>query len=164
MSALMQWVARLRRAAEVVATAMFAAIFVLFIFSIFMRYGLNRPIAWADEVNIILMIWMTFLAGALVLKEKEHVMFDIVWSAVSPPTRRAMGLLGAVLIGGLFVAAFPATWSYVNFVWRERTSVLEWRLDFVYSIYLVFVACVIIRFGWTIKTLLGKGWSEAVKD
>lgn len=43
------WLARLRRFFEIVTTLIFAAIFVIFIYAVAMRYLLDRPVAWATN-------------------------------------------------------------------------------------------------------------------
>ena len=58
---------------------MFAAIFLFFLVAIFMRYVVGRPPAWPDELNMVLLLWTTFLAEALVLTDREQVTFDAVW-------------------------------------------------------------------------------------
>ncbi len=156
--------ARIRALAALVTTLLFAAIFAIFLFAIFMRYVMQQPVTWADELNIILLLWVMFIAGALVLRDNEHVAFDISWNAAPPRGRRAMGIVAAVAFGGLFLAALPGTWSYITFLWRERTTVLEWRLDLVYSCYLVFFIAVILRFGARLVRLLGPHWRRAVDE
>ncbi len=150
--------------AEIVVTVLFAAIFVIFMYSIFMRYIMHRPVAWADELNIILLLWVMFLGGAVVLRDNEHVAFDILWQAVSPPVRRVMGIVAAVLFGGLFLAALPGTYNFITFLWREKTTVLEWRLDIVYFCFVLFIASIIIRFGAQLVRLLGKDWRKEVGE
>lgn len=155
---------RLRRAAEIAATAIFAAIFVIFLLAIAMRYGLNRPLAWTDEINVVLLIWMMFLAAAFVLRDREHVAFDIVWSAAPPAGRRAMAVLATVGVGGLFLAALPGTYGYVTFLWRERTSVLELRLDYVYFCFVIFMVSMVARYATALMRLLGRHWRVEVGD
>ena len=164
MSFLASVLARIRALAAIACTLLFAAIFLIFLVAIFMRYVVHQPVAWADELNIILLLWVMFIAGALVLRDNEHVAFDIAWNAAPPRGRRAMGILAALAFGGLFLAALPGTWSYITFLWRERTTVLEWRLDLVYACYLVFFIAVILRFGAGLERLLGPRWRRAVDE
>lgn len=164
MAALHLWLARLRALVGVIATSLFAIIFLVFLYAIAMRYLFNRPVAWADELNIILFLWVMFLAGAFVLRDNEHVAFDIVWQAAPPTGRRAMGIVAALCFGALYLAALPGTWSYITFLWRERTSVLEWRLDWVYACFLIFFVSVIVRFAASLVRLLGPGWRKQVGE
>lgn len=164
MQVLSALLARVRALAATVCTLLFAAIFLIFLYAIFMRYLVQQPVAWADELNIILLLWVMFIAGALVLRDNEHVAFDIAWNAAPPRGRRAMGIIAALAFGGLFLAALPGTWSYITFLWRERTTVLEWRLDLVYACYLVFFVAVILRFGARLVRLLGPRWRSVVDE
>lgn len=154
----------LRRAAEVVASAMFAAIFVLFIYTVFMRYVLARPPAWPDELDMVLLLWTTFIAEALVLTEREQVSFDAVYDLSGPGARRAIGLLASALIVALFLYTLPHIWSYVTFLWRERTNVLQWRLDYVYSCILVYWVAVIVRSAARFVALCGRRWRDEVSS
>ncbi len=57
--------AGLRRAAEAVSSAMFVAVFLIFNYKIASRYLWRDEPAWADEVSVILFIWIVFWASAL---------------------------------------------------------------------------------------------------
>ena len=160
--ALRQVVQRLRRYAEWVTAGMFIGIFVLFVVSVFQRYVLVQPVNWVDEAILILFLWSTFLTEALVLSEREQVTFDVVWDSAGPRTRRAIGLLAAVLVGLLFVLAAPTILSYVTFLWREKTNAMEWRLDWVYSCFLVYWLAVIVRALDKFLLLASNGWREHV--
>jgi hypothetical protein len=50
--------------------------------------------------------------------------------------------------------SFPAAWSYVTFMKVERSSYLHVRLDWMYSIFLVFIAAVIARYLWLLWCLV----------
>jgi TRAP-type C4-dicarboxylate transport system permease small subunit len=157
-----RWLARVRQFFTIVTTFLFAAIFLIFVYAIAMRYLFQRPVAWADELNIILLLWVMFIGGAFVLRDDEHVAFDIAWQAAPPKGRRVMGIVAAAGFGALFVAALPGTWSYITFLWRERTTVLQWRLDWVYACFILFFVSVILRFGAQLVRLLGSNWRAEV--
>jgi TRAP-type C4-dicarboxylate transport system permease small subunit len=52
--------AKLRQLADWIACAMFAAVFVIFNYKIFTRYFEHDEAVWADEVLVILFIWIIF--------------------------------------------------------------------------------------------------------
>jgi TRAP-type C4-dicarboxylate transport system permease small subunit len=145
-------------AARVVAALMFAAVFLIFCLKIVMRYGEHNEMAWADEVCIILFIWIIFWANAFILTNREHIKFDLVTHVVSPTVQRWMAVARSILVGGIFLFAAPATLDYIQFLWRERTPVLELRLDHVYICFGIFVVTVPIRAAWGLWRLAGKDW------
>lgn len=148
----------LRTGADLVAVLMFAAVFVIFCFKIALRYVAHESMAWADEVSIILFVWIVFWANALLLRERDHIRFDLVYVLLPERGRRVMALLRAALLGGIFLYALAPTTDYILFLWRERTAVLGWRLDQVYFCFVVFVAAVIVRAAADFVLLLTPRW------
>ena len=71
--------ARLRQLADWIACAMFAAVFVIFNYKIFTRYFEHDEAVWADEVLVILFIWIIFWANAFLVRDTEQITFDLVY-------------------------------------------------------------------------------------
>ena len=162
--ALRRRVQQFSRAAEWLTVSLFTGIFVLFIVAIVQRYVLARPVNWVDEGVLILFLWSTFLTEALVLKEREAVTFDVLYDLCGPSGRRVIGWIASALVAVLFTLAAPTIWSYVTFLWRERTSALEWRLDYVYSCFLVYWVAVIVRAIDKFVMLSRDGWEAQVSS
>jgi len=121
----------MRRAAETVAALLVAAVFLAILTGVARRYLFGVPLVWIDELGI-----------------REHVSFDLVHEALPP---RVAGLLWravCVLVAVALLAALPKLWGYISFLWRERTPALQWRLDYVYVCFALFVFAAALRFGW----------------
>jgi len=161
-TALLRALRLLRRAAEAASALAFAAIFVLFLAGIFARYVLASPLGWADELIMVVFLWLVFLTEAFVIAENEQVTFDAVYDLVGERARRVILLLGAIVTAAAFIAALPVVLDYVQFLWRERTTALQWRLDWVYSCFVVYWVAVIVRALAKLVQLLGPGWRGAV--
>jgi TRAP-type C4-dicarboxylate transport system permease small subunit len=143
-----------RTGADIVAAVMFAAVFVIFCAKIVARYGEHAEMAWADEVSSILFIWIIFWANAFILRERDHIRFDLVTHAVPPTARRWM----AIARGVLFAYVAPGTIDYILFLWRERTPVLGLRLDYVYMCFGIFIVTVPLQAAWSVVRLCGRHW------
>jgi TRAP-type C4-dicarboxylate transport system permease small subunit len=148
----------LRQGAALVSGLMFVAVFVIFVFKIATRYLEHNEPAWADEVSVILFIWIIFWANAFVVRNKEQITFDLLYQPMPERVRRMMGIARLTLIGGIFAWALPGTIDYLQFLWRERTPVLSLRLDIVYSCFGLFMIAVVVRSVWGIIQLLGPRW------
>ena len=98
----------LRRAAEFVAALIFGAIVVTFGANIVARYVFSRPIIWADELVVVLLLWVTFLTAAFVTQEREQVIFDLVYERFGPRGRRVILITGSTLLVAILGAALPA--------------------------------------------------------
>ena len=151
-----------RRSAEWIVALLFGAIVLTFGANIVARYLFSRPIIWADELVVVLLIWVTFLTTALVTQEREQVIFDLVYERLSPAGRRVMLIVGSALLAGILAAALPAVISYTAFLWRERTNVLEWRLDWVYSCFAFFLIVLVVRRFALIVGLLRADWQHTL--
>ncbi|MFI5015873.1 MAG: TRAP transporter small permease [Hyphomicrobiales bacterium] len=149
---------RLRRFAEWVARAMFALVFLIFNYKIATRYIGREEAVWADEVSVILFIWIIFWANALLLRDKQQITFDLCYRPLPDGAKRVFSLARHLLIGGIFVAALPGSLDYILFLWRERTPVLGLPLDLVYSCFGLFLAAVIARSCFAAAKLLGPKW------
>jgi len=97
---------------------------------------------------VILYLWVILWACAFVVPEKEHVMFDLVWNGVSPAIRRLMRMVGHTLIGGLAIAAIPASWEYVHFMAREKTAVLGLSFEWVFLPFILLLIALVARSGY----------------
>ena len=135
----------LRRFANAVGAGLFAALFLVFMVQVIARFGFNRPLPWTDEVAVMLYVWVILWAAAFIVPEREHVMFDLVWNAVGPRTRKAMRLAGHTMIGGLAAWALPASWDYVFFMRREGTPVLGVPFVWVFLPFVFLLAALVVR-------------------
>lgn len=136
----------LRRRAENVSAFLLLAMFVCFIVQIASRYVFNYPLGWTDEVSTLLWIWCTLWGAAFVLREKDEVRFDLIYSTASARTRCVFTVITGIAAIALFGMALPAVVAYVMFLKVERSAYLGIRLDYLYAIYVVFSVAVIVRY------------------
>jgi TRAP-type C4-dicarboxylate transport system permease small subunit len=154
-----QWVVR---AARLAASLMFACVFVAFIYKIVMRYAAGDAVAWADEISVVLFVWIIFWANAFLIEDRRQIRFDLLVRLLPPRWRRAAAIARLTVVGGLFLWALPGVLDYIAFLWRERTPVLSLRLDFVYACFGVFVVAVVLRSGIQLFHLVRPGWRDQV--
>ncbi len=138
----------LYRRAENVLAAMLAVMFFAFLLQIFFRYVMNWPTGWTNELSAILWIWMVLWGAAFVLTEQEEMRFDLIYASVSSRVRSAMFLVCAASLVFLYAISFPAVYDYVSFMKVEKTAYLKLRFDWVFSIYVIFVIAIIVRYIW----------------
>jgi TRAP-type C4-dicarboxylate transport system permease small subunit len=144
----------MRRRAENIVAVLLGVMFLAFIVQIVFRYVFNFPIGWSSELSVIAWLYMTLIGSAFWLKESEEVRFDLISGRLGPHGRRIVGLAIAVAAVVLFGMAMPATWKYVTFMKVESSSYLKIRLDYLYSVYLVFAGAIVVRYAWSIVSLL----------
>ena len=152
----------LRKLADWAACAMFVAVFLIFNYKIFTRYFEHDEAVWADEVLVILFVWIIFWTNAFLLRDKEQISFDLVYRLLPDETKRYVAIARVALIGGIFAWALPGSLDYIRFLWREHTPVLNLPLDWVYACFGIFLVAVIARAVLSGTKLLGSGWRSEI--
>src|SRR5688500_8191573 len=144
----------LRRRAENVAVAMLAVLFVAFIIQIVFRYFFNFPVGWTSELTVVMWLWLVLWGAAFVLKEDEEIRFDLISGAVWPRARMAMGIVTAMARVTLYGVSLRRSFDYITFMKVGKSSYLKIRMDWLFSIYVVFLVAVIARYLWLLSRLL----------
>ena len=157
----------LSRFAQFIAAMMMAAMFATFIIQITIRYTARLEwiaesvpfldpsrYGWTLEFCLLLWVWIVFWGNAFVVRNRDHVTFDILYGAVSPAVRKWFAIIGGVTIAFVLLVSIPATWDRFAILRLKRTATLDalfgdWiRMHHVYSIYIFFMAAVAARYLW----------------
>jgi len=153
-----------QRRSENLIAAMLGVMFVAFIVQIVFRYFFNLPTGWSTELSLVCWLWLVLWGTAFALKEKDEIRFDILLSVAGPRMRRAMAVVIAAAAVALYSISLPGTWKYVTFMKVERSSYLNIRLDWLYSIFVIFVVAIILRYLWLFwEAVRGKAQVDATE-
>jgi TRAP-type C4-dicarboxylate transport system permease small subunit len=131
--------------ARLIGAALFAALFIVFIVQVTARFVFDRPLPWTDEAAVILYVWVILWSAALIVPEREHVAFDLVWNLASPRTQKAMRIVGVLTVGGLCAWALPATADFARFMAREGTAVLGLPLVWLFAPFVLLLLSLVVR-------------------
>ncbi len=151
---------RLRLFAESVAALLFLSMFAAFLVQVFARYVMNNPIGWTQEFVLIAYIWIVFWCCAFLVRERDHITFDMAFEALPPGARRRLAIVLTAVIAVAFVVALPKTVDYIAFMKIERSPILRIRFDLLYSIFAVFMLAVIVDAIIRIKRLMSASWMD----
>ncbi|OIP86663.1 MAG: hypothetical protein AUK37_02805 [Rhodobacterales bacterium CG2_30_65_12] len=159
----MQALARIfSRLTESVAAMMMAAIFIIFILQIAVRYILGSAwvlaqfgqvidataFGWTLEAIMVLWIWTIFWGNAFIVRETDHVSFDILYHAVRPGLRKWFVIVGAVVILVALWGSIEPTWGKMKILRIKSSATLPVKMFPLYSVYFLFLAIVGLRYAW----------------
>ena len=133
--------------ADDVAIAMLSVMFLAFVLQITSRYVFNAPLGWTFELCLTMWLWTVFWGSAFCLRNQEHVRFDMLYLATTERVRRWLAGIACVVIVVVMIASAPGTWDFVSFLTIKKSGTLRIPLAYVFSIYLVFMAAVVVRYG-----------------
>lgn len=134
-----------KRIAAALGVALFAALFVVFIVQVTARFVFSRPLPWTDEAAVILYVWVILWSAALIVPEREHVAFDLVWNLAGARARKVMRVLGLLAVGGLAAWALPANVDFAHFMAREGSPVLGLPLVWLFVPFVLLLAALVVR-------------------
>lgn len=69
---------------EILASFFLALIVLLSGYGVVMRYFLNTPSAWVEEICVVFFIWFTFLASSALCKNNELIRIDYLLTKIPP--------------------------------------------------------------------------------
>ena len=163
---------RLSRVAEAIAAIALAAIFIVFLLQIFTRYSGKlsqwmpvenlslwmseiEPLRWTVYLISLLWVWLIFLGCSFVVRERDHVAFDILYQAAPPRLRKIMTILGAIILIAVMLISLPATWDAImanRLMDLKKLQTLRMpitgdkiAIKWLFFPYLVLMAAIIIR-------------------
>ncbi|MBL3702788.1 TRAP transporter small permease subunit [Sulfitobacter sp. BDSS02] len=148
MSTPSQPIRTLRGLAEAVPAILLATMFVCFIIQVFMRYVMNSPVGWTVEVCVIAWLWILLWGQSVSAEEVDEIRFDIVYGSVRTEVRRWFRIIFSILLVGIYAWSLPALWDFVTFMKIQKTSYLDIRFNWVYSIALIFSVVSVLRYAW----------------
>lgn len=161
MKTLLKW---FTRGTEFIAAAMLAAMFLTFLLQIYSRYVLRAPFGWTVEFSLILWVWVVFFGNAFIVRERDHVKFDILYLMAPRGVRRVLALVSAAAIVVGMAWSFLPTWDYIDWMKIRKTATFEnpftgskIPLRTIFSIYGLFMAVIILRYLWRFIEVLRKG-------
>ena len=148
------------RSMRIVCAALFAVLFAAFVIQIFTRYVLNDPVVWSQELSSLAYLWVVCVAGATLVRERQHIAFDMIYHHVAPRRRRVLAILNTGAIVVLFGAGLPGTVDYVMFMGAMRTLDLHIPFDLVFSSFVLFLVVSIVYGLVRLRRLLGADWER----
>jgi C4-dicarboxylate transporter DctQ subunit len=168
MNSIRNW---LSRGAEFIAAMALAAIFVTFLLQIVFRYTpFLEPIGWSVVLISLLWVWLIFFGCAFVVREPDHVKFDVLYLAAPPRVRRVLALLTAVLMIVALAYALPSIWDTVfNNRLMDMKKIQAIRMPvtgdriankWLFASIVMLMVVVTARYAWRIVTLIRRPMAE----
>ena len=159
-----------------------AAMFLTFVFQIAIRYSARLEwlpeqipflepslYGWTLEFCLLLWVWMIFWGNAFVVRDDDHVAFDILYNRVRPGIRRWFAVVASVAIAVGLALSIEPTWEKFHILRLKKTATLsgvfgDWvRMRHIYAIYILFLVAVSLRYAWAAFRAIRKGAPEPME-
>lgn len=101
--------------AAMVAAASVLVMLALVVYSVAMRYFVNAPKPWVDEVVGFMLVGSVMFAVAEALRRGEHISIDLLTDRLGPRGRRAAAVFGLLAVLATAAAIAWEGWETVAF-------------------------------------------------
>jgi TRAP-type C4-dicarboxylate transport system permease small subunit len=114
---------------EAVSALAVVALTVIVFLQVFNRFVLHEPLAWSEDVAMLLYQWVVFLGAALGVKRMRHFGIELVVRRLPPGLRHAVELLTPAVMAVVAVVMIIQGWAILE-INRER---IYSTMDFSYT-------------------------------
>jgi TRAP-type C4-dicarboxylate transport system permease small subunit len=91
-----------KKSEKYLLTAILVTISVVLVLQVFMRYVINSPLIWAEELARYLLVWCTMIGTSLAVRESRHIVVDfapILFGSRSIGLFRLISMTGIIAFG-----------------------------------------------------------------
>lgn len=172
------------RGAEFIAAMMLAAIFVTFLVQIFTRYAAKiawmmpipgisdwmaglQPVGWTVNLISLLWVWAVFFGCAFIVREKDHVTFDVLYLAMPRAGRKVLAYISAAGLVAVMLYALPAHWDAIfanRLMDLKKIQTLrvpitgdKIAIKWLFASVILLMIVTILRYAWQLVTIAKYG-------
>ena len=122
---------------EITVVISVGAISLILITNVFFRYVLNKPIVGADEVALLLLVWITFLGACLGIRRREMIAVTFLIEKVSKTSYKIIQILIqiSILLFSLLLLYYGFEWLTSSSIMNAKSSALRIPLWIPYLIF-----------------------------
>jgi TRAP-type C4-dicarboxylate transport system permease small subunit len=116
------------------AMALLVSMAIVIIINVFMRYVLNSGLRWGEEVAKLLMVWFTFIAMAVGVKQGLHISLHILPKKLPVRLEKFLVFLKDIVTFVIAAVFFIYGIKLVQFTSRSIMPATEWPSSILYLI------------------------------
>lgn len=119
---------------KVLALILALTLMVSMVGGFFFRYVFKNPLLWSDELAIFCLIWITFIGGSMVLKEKASPAITILVDAVPDKYKKYIHAISnlILLIFVAYVLYLASDWIMKPNIFVQKSTALNWPKIYFY--------------------------------
>jgi TRAP-type C4-dicarboxylate transport system permease small subunit len=120
------------------------------------RYVFFKPIIWAEEVLVFIMIWCVMLGATLVTWENQHLRMDAIHHLAPPRVRRWLNLVAALAFLGAAVFVLVQALRIVALATEtgQRSVVAEIPMVIPFAAIPVSFAVIVVMLVWRFRAFV----------
>ncbi|EEZ4381857.1 TRAP transporter small permease [Escherichia whittamii] len=137
----------MRLLGKVIEVAAVLTLFILVIMTIaavIMRYCLNMPLQWTEEVSGLLMIWVVMFGAVVAERDNTHLSIPFLADALTPRGQRVLTLFVSLISIFLLIVMALSAWKLAAGTAFKTTQILKiswFWIDIAVTVGAIGIAC-----------------------
>lgn len=91
---------------------------------VFGRYVLNSTPTWAEQLGLLLIVYITFLSAAVGIHDETHLSVELFREMLPPRLRKLLFIISDLLLVTFGVLMATQAWVLVQFGWSTKIPLL----------------------------------------
>ncbi len=111
-----------------------AAVIVITILSVFMRYVVNKPFAWSEEICLMGFAWFTFMGAGSAIRKRSVVSLDFFYDLMPLRAKKVVKILTTLLCVIAYAFIIKYGFKILNIVKTTYTAALKIPYTYLYIV------------------------------
>ena len=111
----------------------FAVMAIVLTVQIFMRYVVNMPLIWSEELARYLFVWATFVGASYGVRNKIHISMELLYVRFPRKLKLAVTLITTTVSILVFAYLIPYGIDTVSTQWYIESSAMQIPMSFVFA-------------------------------
>ncbi|NLG95056.1 MAG: TRAP transporter small permease [Acetomicrobium flavidum] len=132
------------------ASCMFILLVSVTFIGVIMRYVINQPFIWLEEVQLLSFVWIVFLSSGAAFRTGSHVAIEFIVDRLPRPFRMlAEVLIGIIVIGVLcYFARAGFLLAYQMSLINRQTNILNIPYALIYAVFPLGCVLMLVNYGY----------------
>lgn len=109
------------------------ALAVIVFVQVFNRYVLKTPLAWSEELAMLIFQWVTFLGAAIGVRRMSHFGIDLLVERLSEKARRRIEILIPIFIGIVAITMITEGYKVFDLTRRQYYTTMDFSRAWAYA-------------------------------
>ena len=111
-----------------------AAVIAITILSVFMRYVVNKPFAWSEEICLMGFAWFTFMGAGSAIRKRSVVSLDFFYELMSLKWKKIVKIFTTIICVLAYGFIIHYGFKILNIVKTTYTAALKIPYTFLYIV------------------------------
>jgi len=140
---------------DIIIAGFFTAVVVLLtIFMVIMRYAINQPVSWGEEIVLSMFLWIIFLGTSAAFRKGDHIVVEFLIDRLPVRIRRIAELLINIITLALLFYLMLQGFEYLKLLVASHRVTAQLRIPYPVIYAIMPVSCILMMLNLIYATIV----------